>query len=134
MLGCKTVQPGDVVETWAMTDSARHELPLELQKASGKLVVNPDGTFSATELPEELDASNAKPHVRLDSGDGSWTLAHFDGGQNIELEFHKLESDEPLNREPYGFPLDITRSWSAWELCYFLGDPDQARRVTLVRR
>jgi len=134
MIGCKTAQPADVVGTWTVTDQARQEFPLEVQRASGVLVVNADGTFEAKELPEELEPTNGKPQVRLASGNGTWVLLREDTGQQLELEFHKFESGDMGSGGGYGFPVDISSGWSSWELHYFLGDPDNAPRVTLVRR
>jgi|SRR5579864_8741784 len=133
MFGCKTPQPADVVGTWMITDEARHGLPPEMQKASGALVVSRDWTFEAKELPEELDV-DGKAERRLNSGNGTWVLAHFDGGQQLDLEFHSFSSGKLDDRGPYGFPVEISWGWSARELYYFLGDPDQGRRVTLARR
>jgi hypothetical protein len=134
LLGCKTVQRTDVVGTWVVTDQARNQLPPEVQQAFGTLVVNADGTFDARQLPEQLQPTNAKAHIRLDSGGGTWVLQHEDAGQQLELEFHKFESGDADSGGPYGFPLDISRRWSTWELYYFLGDPDNAPRVALARR
>jgi len=33
VMGCQSVQPGDLRGTWVMTDASRQDLPAELQKA-----------------------------------------------------------------------------------------------------
>jgi hypothetical protein len=132
--GCKTVRPMDVVGTWAMAYQSRNVLPAELQKASGMLVVNADGTFKSTELPEELHPIGGTRRLRLDSGGGIWSLARWDGEQHLELEFHEIAPADTEGSRRYGFPMELSRGWSGLDLYYFLGDPDEVRRITLTRR
>ena len=74
-----------------MTDQSRKRLPSEFQKALARIVLNADGSFVASELPEEL-RPDAKPRMRLDSGNGGWKLASWEGTQHLQLEFHDLAS------------------------------------------
>jgi len=51
MMSCKGVQPGDLAGTWVLKDDARRVLPAELRKASGKIVLDANGTFVAFDMP-----------------------------------------------------------------------------------
>jgi hypothetical protein len=98
-----------------------------LQKASAKIVLNPNGTFVASDMPglfffpEHRDA-------RLESGSGMWQLVSREGRQQVQLEFHEI-ADWKKNELPYGTQLDVSRGWSAVSLYYFLGDADEGRRI-----
>lgn len=94
-----------------------------------------DGSFVASELPEELHPVppyDMKPRIRLDSGSGIWKLASWEGAQHLQLEFHNFPSVD--NKSSYGLPLTVSREWSAVSLYYFLGDPDEMRRVTFEKK
>src|SRR5580658_4487566 len=85
ILGChgsSPVTPTDVTGTWVITDGSRGFLPSEFKKISGKLVVNADGSFIASQLH--------LPHIpaRLDSGSGVWKLDFAGGDQRLQLVFH----------------------------------------------
>ncbi len=137
MLGCKSVQPSDVTGTWVMNDQSRKELPPEFQEAFGKIVVNADGTFVASELAELLHPVppyDMKVRMRLDSGSGVWKLASWEGVQHLQLEFHNLASAEENSHGSYGFPLTVSRGWSTISLYYSLGDPDEARRAEFEKK
>jgi hypothetical protein len=134
ILGCGTARPSEVTGTWAITDQSRHTLPLGLQSATVTLVVDADGTFAATELPEEMNPVDEKPRFRLDSGGGAWSLARRDGAQHLELEFHDLISGDTDDRRRFGFPIEISRGWSTLTLYYFLGGPDEGRRLNFTRK
>jgi len=132
-LSCKTVLPGDLTGTWTATDQSRKGWLPEFEKAAATIVVNADGSFVASELPEELHV-NAKTHHRLDSGAGVWKPASWEGAQHPQLEFHDLPSVEGQARGPYGLPLTVSRAGSVVTLYYSLGDPDEPRRVTIERK
>ena len=137
MLGCKGVQPSDVTGTWVMTEQSRKALPPEFQKAMGKIVVNTDGTFTASELPEGLHPVppyDMKLRMRLDSGTGVWKLAPWEGAQHVQLVFHNLVGTNEPNPNSYGFPLTVSRGWSSVILDYALGDPDDGNRVQFERK
>jgi hypothetical protein len=137
MLGCKSVQPSDVTGTWVMNDQSRKELPPEFQKALAKIVVNADGTFVASELPEPLHPVppyDMKVRMRLDSGNGVWKLASWEGAQHLQLEFHDLPSADEKSKGSYGFPLTVSRGWAAISLYYSLADPDEARRAEFEKQ
>lgn len=137
MLGCKSVQPSDVIGTWVMNAQSRKELPQEFQKALGKIVVKADGTFDASELPEPLHPIppyDMKVRMRLDSGSGVWKLASWEGAQHLQLEFHDFPSADEKSKSSYGFPLTVSRGWSAISLYYSLADPDEARRAEFEKK
>jgi hypothetical protein len=94
MLGYKSVQSNELVGTWVMKDTSRQVLPTELQKASAKLVLDANGTFSASELPEELPPvppyDMKRRRVRLDTGSGVWKLVSREGKQQMQLNFHTM--------------------------------------------
>ena|SRR5436305_810392 len=133
MLGCKNVQPSDLTGKWVATDQSRKGWPPEFQKASAKIVVNADGSFVASELPEELHV-NGKTQRRLDSGAGVWKLASREGAQQLQLEFHDLPSVDSDRRGSYGLPLTVSRGWSALTVYYSLDDPDEVRRVMFEKK
>src|SRR5439155_26271466 len=137
MLGCKSVQPNDVIGTWVMKDQSRNELPREFKKGLAKIVVNADGTFVASELPEPLHPVppyDMKVRMRLDSGSGVWKLASWEGAQQLQLEVHDLASADENSHGSYGFPLIVSRGWSAVTLSYALGDPDEGRSAEFEKR
>jgi hypothetical protein len=137
MLGCRSVQPSDVVGTWIMNDQSRKELPPEFQGAIGKIIVNADGTFVASELPEPLHPVppyDMKVRMRLDSGNGTWKLASRQGAQHLQLEFRDIPSADENSKGSYGLPLIVSRGWSAIRLYYTLADPDEARTAEFEKQ
>ena len=120
-----------------MKDASRQVLPTELQKASAKLVLDANGTFVASELPEELplvapyDVKNR--NVRLDTGSGVWKIVSREGKQQVQLDFHTMVGSKE-GGVPYGTQMDVSRGWSAVSLYYFLGDADEGRRVSFERK
>jgi len=134
MLGCKNVQPGELAGTWVMKRTSREVLPTELQKASGKIVLDENGTFTASELPEELPPYDMKQRrVRMDTGSGVWKLVSREGKQQVQLDFHAMEGNKEGD-VPYGTQMDVSKGWSAVSLYYFLGDADEGRRVSFERK
>jgi hypothetical protein len=110
-------------------------LPAESQKASAKIVLDANGTFVATEIPEELPPvppyDPQKHNVRLDTGKGKWKLVSREGQQQVQLDFQTMEGNKDT---PYGMQIDVSRGWSTVSLYYFLGDADQGHRVLLKRQ
>lgn len=135
MLGCKSVQPSNLAGTWVMKDSSRQVLPTELQNASPKVVLDANGTFVASEMPEELPPTPPydvkRRNVRLDTGSGVWKLVSREGKQQVQLNFQTMEGNKDV---PYGTQLDVSQEWSAMSLYYFLGDADEGHRVSLERK
>lgn len=126
LLGCRQVRSADLTGTYAVTAASRRVLPAKFSLTSSKLVLNADGSFTASELPGLFYVPDRHP-VRLESGSGVWKLVSREGEQQVQLEFHAIEGwTEGL---PYEMQLNLARG----QLFYFLGDPDQARRVTLAK-
>lgn len=127
MLGCKDTKPNEVIGTWILTDQSSQDLPQDLRKVSARIVVNADGSFVAFDLPEGLEPvppNYMKPPMRLDSGSGIWKLATWEGAEHLQLEFEAFAPSDHESHGPYGFPLIISRGWSAISLSYSLDDPD----------
>jgi hypothetical protein len=130
MLGCKSIQPSELAGTWAMTEHSRQVLPAGLQKASGKIILNADGTFNASELPGLLYFPPDQP--LLDSGSSIWKLVSHDDRQQIQIVFEATTSGSPI-KVPFGTYIGVSRGWSSVSLFYFLGDADEGRRIEFVQ-
>ena len=127
LIGCKTVQPKDLVGTWVMTDSSRSILPDDLKHASGKIILNANGTFSASEMPGLFYAPGLYA-ARLENGTGTWKIISEDGEERLLLNFQTIAKwNDSL---PYGNDLFIGRG----NLFYFLDDPDEGRRVSFEKK
>jgi hypothetical protein len=127
MLGCKSVQPSDLAGTWTMKDVLRKGLPAELQNGSGKIVLNADGSFVASELPG-LFFIQGRHAAQLDGGNGVWKLVSREGRQQVQLEFQLIPGWKGLL--PYGTQLEVGRG----SLFYFVGDADEGRRIVFEKK
>lgn len=130
--GCKSVQPRDLAGTWVISDASRQVLPPELKTDLAKIVLNRDGTFVASAMPGLFYFPQSRP-ARLESGNGAWELVSREGKQQIQLVFHAI-ADWNTTDLPYGTPLEVSRGWSAMSLYYFIGDPDEGRRIEFERK
>src|ERR1022692_2879298 len=113
MLGCASVQPGDLVGTWVIAPTSRQSLPAELQKASARFVLNANGTFVASNVPGLFYFPGSRS-ARSENGSGVWKLVSRDGGQQIQLDFQVIVDWK--EGVPYGTQLGISRG----RLFYFL--------------
>lgn len=127
MLGCQNVQSTDLIGTWVMKDASRQSLPTELQKASGKVVLDASGAFVASHVPG-LFYFPGRRAVRLESGNGVWKLVSRRGKQEVQLEFQTIAGWK--DALPYGTQLDV----SSEELFYFLGDADEGKRISFEKK
>lgn len=125
-LGCKSVQPADVIGTWVLKDASRKFLPTELQSAAPKFVLNADGTFVAADMPG-LFYFPRRHAARLESGRGVWKLVSREGKQQLQLDFQVIAGWK--DALPYGTQLDALRG----TIFYFFGDPDDGRRIEFER-
>jgi hypothetical protein len=132
ILGCKTVQPGDLTGTWQMKDSSRQVLPPELQKASPKIVLDANETFIVSDIPGLFYFPGSRPAL-LESGIGVWKLVSREGKQQVQLDFHAI-ADWKETDLPYGTQLEVTKGWSAVSLFYFLGDADERGRIDFEKK
>jgi hypothetical protein len=126
-LGCSNSKTGDLVGTWVISESSRRVLPAELQTASAKLVLNSDGTFVASSMPG-LFYFPRQHAVRLENGRGVWKLVSREGKQQVQLDFQVITDWK--DGLPFGTQLEVSRG----SLYYFLGDPDEGRRVEFERK
>lgn len=127
-LGCNKVNPSDLVGTWTVDDSSRHRLPVDLQKASARMVLNANGSFTASDMPGMFYVPPGP--ARLESGRGVWKLVSPSGAQQVQLTFQEIMNQKEIN-VPYGTQLNISSGWFEITLYYSLGDPDEGRRVDL---
>jgi hypothetical protein len=110
-----------------MKDASRQVLPAGLQKASAKIMMASNGTFVASDLPG-IFYFPGQHDARLETGSGVWKLATREGEQQVQLKFKKIR-DWKENDLPFGTQLDVSRAWTAVNLFYFVGDPDQGERI-----
>lgn len=124
MVGCKSTQPSDLTGIWMMEDESRPNLPPDLQKASAKIVLNANGTFIVSDVPGLFEFQGHP--MGLESGRGAWRLVSGEG--TVQLNFQTIEHwNDGL---PYGTQLFVSRN----SLSYYLGDPDEGRRISFERR
>ncbi len=86
-----------------------------------------NGTFVASDLPG-IFYSPGQHDARLETGSGVWKLVTREGEQQVQLKFQKIR-DWKENDLPFGTQLDVSRAWTAVNLFYFVGDPDQGERI-----
>src|SRR5438128_10399814 len=135
---CTSVKADDLVGTWTMTGDSRRFLPAELLNVSPQFTLNPDGTFTAVDLPEfdlHDDGSRRVGSVTwvnvARSGRGTWSILALDGHDKVSLRFEEKET------------FDAQFSISDWvsdgpgsptTLYYFRGDPDSGQRIHFTRQ
>ena len=127
MLGCKSVESSDLAGTWVMKDASRQVLPAGLQKASAKIVMASNGTFLASDIPA-IFYFPGQHEARLEPGSGDWRVVSREAGQQVQLNFREIR-DWNKKELPFGAQLDVSRAWTSTTLSYFVGDPDQGKRI-----
>ena len=133
LLGCESVKPSDIIGTWVVTNQSRLRfLPAAQQKAVAKIVLEPNGTFVASEIPEDLLYGPPEAADRLVTGNGDWKFVPGGSGQHIQLVFQAITVGQ-RGRVPYGTQLNVAKDRSSLNLFYFDGDPDQGRRIEFER-
>src|SRR5262245_58454336 len=128
--GCRSPEPGDVIGTWAVSAESRQRfLPASQRNLLGTIILNEDGTFTATQLPDGLVEGPGPV-----TGSGVWKLIDHNGIE-VELEFRDIKKSKTVGI-PYGTQLKISKTISgpASGLYYFQGDPDEGRRIDLYRK
>jgi len=136
LLGCNNAKPIDITGTWAVTDQSRQRfLPASQRGAAAKIVLDSNGTFVASELPEDLLYGPPEVNERLVTGSGFWKLVSNEGRQQVQLQFNAITAGQRGN-VPYGTQLHVsTRLGSTVGLYYFQGgDADQGRRIAFERK
>ena len=119
LIGCSQTKT-DVVGTWVMSESSSQYVPTQLRGSTPKLVINSDGTFSASNMPGSFHFSS---EIISNTGQGKWTRITDEGQDDIQLTFDGS----------YGGQLLVSDSWGGPTLSYFLGDPDQVHRIEFKR-
>jgi len=119
LIGCTQTKTA-VVGTWVMTESSRKYVPAQLKGPTPKLVINSDGSFSASNLPGAFDGSF---EIISNSGQGKWTRLTDEGRDELQLNF---DGD-------YGTQVYVSNSWGGPTLFYFLDDPDEGLRIELKK-
>jgi hypothetical protein len=115
-----------------MRDESRQILPAGLQNVSARIILDANGTFVVSEIPGLLYGDRGKP--QLDTGSGVWTLVSREGGQQIQFNFQAITAGSREGVVPYGTQLHVSKRWSTVTLSYYLGDPDQGRRVEFEKK
>jgi len=121
LLGCNEAKGADLVGTWNLTTASRRYLPPDMASLSPRLVLRADGRFAATDLPGAFHGTVGV--VDQNSGSGSWKFITKDGRQQIQLSF---DGD-------YGTQFEIANEGGVRKLLYFLGDPDEHRRLEYTK-
>jgi len=131
--GCKNAAPSDV--TWVVKDESRHRLlPAAQQKGAGKIVLETDGSFVASEVPEDLLYRAPRAAEGLVTGGGAWKLRSREGKLQVQLNFETIAVGQ-RGAVPYGTQLNVAKGWSGVTLFYFQGgDADQGRRIEFERK
>jgi hypothetical protein len=132
VLGCNNVQSSDLTGSWVMTDASRQILPDRLRNASAKIVLSPDGSFFASEMPGLFYVPERRA-IRLESGSGGWKLVAREGGQQVQLDFQAI-TDWSKTELPYGTQLDVSKVGSVAKLFYFVGDADTGQRIEFEKK
>ena len=134
LLACKDAQTGDFVGTWVVTGESRHRfLSTEQQKAAATIVLAANGTFVATEVPEDLLYGPPQAGNGIVTGNGDWKLLSREDRQQIQLNFEKIAAGQ-RSVLPYGTQLNVSKGWSVVTLFYFQGDADQGRRIEFEKK
>ncbi|MGH9411824.1 MAG: hypothetical protein ACRD1V_20500 [Vicinamibacterales bacterium] len=124
------MRPSDVSGTWTLTEGSRQVLPDGLQKASASLVLKPDGTFVASEMPGLFFFPGLRD-MQAESGTGMWRL-RIDEGTQVQLVFRAITGWDK-SRLPFGGHVGVSQGWSGLSLYYFIGDADEGKRVSFER-
>ena len=129
--GCRKTQASELTGTWVLNSGSRGRIPTPLRQCSPRVILNPDGTFQAFELPGYFSTDELP--AKLDSGKGTWTLRNMEGGEVIQLNFDSITSGSTELPVPYGNQLWISR-WPSVSLDYSVGGPDTGLRMEFERQ
>jgi hypothetical protein len=136
LIGCGSVKPTEMIGTWVVTEQSRQRfLPASQHSAAARLVLDANGTFVASELPEDLLYGPPEAADRLVTGTGIWKLVSNEGRQQVQLQFNNITAGQRGNL-PYGTALNVSTGFgSTVDLYYFEGgDADQGRRVEFEQK
>ncbi len=134
LLGCQRpkLSSDEVAGIWVMKEESRRVLPTTLNKISARIVFSGNGTFIASEMPCLLSAGRCQEE--LDAGSGRWKLTYVDGVQEVQIDFYAITGGNTRLPVPYGTQLEISKPRSNVTLQYYLGDPEEGRRLEFEKR
>ena len=132
--GCRNIKPDHIAGTWRLTDQSRQRfLPISQQHATGEIILNADGTFVASEVPDDLLYGPPDVAEHLVTGSGVWKLISKGGMEQVHLQFNTITQGQRGN-VPYGTMLNVSAG-SRMSLYYFQsGDADLGRRITYEKQ
>jgi hypothetical protein len=136
LLGCKNAAQADLTGMWVVTDQSRQRfLPASQRSAAATIALNTDGTFTVSELPEDLLYGPPDAADRLVTGNGIWKLVSREGRQQVQLEFNTITAGQRGN-VPYGTMLNVSTGLGSRVALYYFqgGDADQGRRVEFKKK
>jgi hypothetical protein len=134
VVGCNRtgVTAGSLAGTWIMTDHSREHLPTALQTASARIILDPNETFVASNMPLDGMTSTDPERVELATGSGAWKLVSREGRSEIQLDFQLITENK--QQHSFGTQVYISKFWNKTGLFYFLGDPDQGQRIEFEKK
>lgn len=134
MLGCdRAVEVNEITGTWVITNNSRHLLATVQQNASARVLLERNGAFVASELPEDLLYGPPQVAGGLVAGSGHWKLTSRNGEQQVQLDFNVISSGQ-RRQLPYGTQLNVAKRGSSVSLFYFQGDADQGRKIEFSKQ
>jgi hypothetical protein len=130
--GCNmfAVTASDIVGTWVIKADTRDFLPAVYKNSAAKIIISANGSFVASDIPGLL---HEKPEeIKLDAGTGLWHFDSLEGNRRIQLEF-LIKADGKKFEVPYGAQLFFSKVFSTVTLYYYIGDPDEGRRIEFYK-
>jgi len=97
---------------------------------AAEIVLRSNGTFTATNVPADWLAPIRKVPSRLSLLTGTWAIDDRLDSDRLLLSIQKADKELPV---PYGAELMPDGSPDAPALFYYVGDPDENRRVFFKR-
>jgi hypothetical protein len=133
--GCKSSAPRNISGTWTVTNQSREQfLPVAQRNAAAKIVLDANGSFVASEIPDDLLYGPHHGASQLVTGNGDWKLVDRDGREEIQLSFSAIQSGQQ-GAVPYGAMLDVSSGSARAVLFYFQdGDADQGRKIEFEKK
>jgi hypothetical protein len=110
-----------------MTEASRGRLPSDLQKAKPRIVLDASGSFVASDMPALFYVKESDT-AKLENGNGVWKLVSRGGQQDLQLEFQSRANEQAAGSVGRRFHI------SGGSLFYFIGDPDEGRRVSFEKK
>jgi hypothetical protein len=133
--GCgRTVAPSELPGTWTISHNSQHLFPQDFDVSSATLVLKSDGTFTATDLPQEIvliHATGGDTIARI-NGSGRWVVLErlgFSDATGFMLEFKAIEGPGQYTLPFSTMLLSLSKSAGVVKIYYFHDDPDLGRRV-----